>query len=206
MSHTVTLDPETFTMVKYDAAELLALADEAATAAGVPDDVPIGIEVDEALPHPLVASASWVSDGSIGLWFSGGTFEDPQRQAELHPEISRTELTAALLRAKDRLDGGFEDAPPDAELSERQRAIWDVYAEGRVARLGFKVKEPRRRYTYRLRCGFNDVADAEYDRLWAAPSLSWTELDEISERLAEADPRPATKKRSLRNPALRQTT
>ncbi len=117
VTHTFTLDPETFTLVKFDAAELLALAEESATAAGVPDDVSIAIDVDEALPHPLVASMSWVTDGTIGLWFSGGTFEDPQHQAMLHVENSKAELTGALLRARDRIDGGFEDAPPDGELS-----------------------------------------------------------------------------------------
>jgi hypothetical protein len=203
VTHTITLDPETFTLVKFDAAELLSLAEEAATAAGVPDGTPISIEVDEALPNPLSASAVWIDDGKIGTWFSGGTFEDPQRQALLQPEVTKTELAAAFLRARDRLDGGFEDAPADSEVTERQRAIWDVYAEGRVARLdGFTVKEPRRRYTYRLRCGFNDVADSEYERLWAATALTWAQLLEIEERLAAADPRPVAKK-PLRNPSLR---
>lgn len=202
MTHSFTLDPETFTMVKFDAGELLGLAEEAATAAGVPDDVAISIDVDEALPHPLVASMSWIEDGRIGLWFTGGSFEDPQRQAMLHPENSKAELAAALLRAQDRRDGGFEDAPPDGELSERQRGIWDVYTEGRVSRLGFHVNEPRRRYSYRLRAGFTDVADAEYEQLWAATALTWAQLSEIEARLVAADPRPATKK-PIRNPSLR---
>jgi hypothetical protein len=203
VTHTFTLNPETFTLVKFDAAELLALAEESATAAGVPDDVAIAIEVDEALPHPLIAHMSWIADdGSIGLWFSGGTFEDPQHQSMLHPENSKAELAGALLRARDRLDGGFEDAPPDGELSERQRGIWDVYTEGRVARLGFHVNEPRRRYSYRLRAGFNDVADAEYEQLWVATALTWAQLSGIEERLAAADTRPAAKK-PLRNPSLR---
>jgi hypothetical protein len=202
VTHTFTLDPETFTLVKFDAAELLALAEEAATAAGVPDDVSIAIDVDEALPHPLVASMSWITDGNIGLWFSGGSFEDPQHQAMLHFENSKAELAGALLRARDRLDGGFEDAPPDGELSERQRGIWDVFTEGRISRLGFRVNEPRRRYSYRLRAGFNDVADAEYEQLWVGTSLTWAQLSEIEERLVAADPRPAAKK-PLRNPSLR---
>jgi hypothetical protein len=203
VSHSFTLNPETFTLVKFDAAELLALAEESATAAGVPDDVAVAIDVDEALPHPLIAHMSWINeDGSIGLWFSGGTFEDPQHQAMLHPENSKAELAAAFLRALDRRDGGFEDAPADGELSERQRSIWDVYTEGRVVRLGYHVNEPRRRYSYRLRAGFNDVADAEYEQLWAATALTWAQLCEIEERLAAADPRPAAKK-PLRNPSLR---
>ena len=57
MSHQISLTPDAFTMVKFDAAELLAIAESAATAVGVPDDVEITIDVDEALPLPLIASA-----------------------------------------------------------------------------------------------------------------------------------------------------
>jgi hypothetical protein len=205
VSHKFSLTPETFTMVKFDAAELLAIAESAATGVGVPDDVAINIEVDEALPLPLIASAVDASSGSIDSWFSGGCFESPKYQAELEPDVSKTEFGAAFLRGRDRLDGGFENAPPDADISERQRAIWDVYTDGRLDQLGgFLMNEPRRRYTYRLRCGFNDVADAEYQRLWKTPSLSWAELEAVEGRLAAADPRPAPKK-SIRQESLRQS-
>jgi hypothetical protein len=114
------------------------------------------------------------------------------------------ELASAFLRGRDRLDGGFEDAPADGDISERQRVIWDTYTEGRLNRQGgYLINEPRRRYTYRLRCGFNDVADTEYERLWGgATSLSWAELEEIERLLVAADPRPAAKK-PLRNETLR---
>ncbi len=205
MSHKIALTPEAFTMVKFDAGELLAIAEVAATDVGLPDDVAISIEVDEALPLPLIASAVDSGDGQISAWFSGGCFESPKYQAVLEPDISKTELGAAFLRGRDRLDGGFEDAPPDGEISERQRAIWDVYTDGRLARLGgFLMNEPRRRYSYRLRCGFNDVADAEYEQLWRAGSLSWAELGQIEDRLAAADLRPAAKK-SIRQESLRQS-
>jgi len=204
VSHSFRLVPEAFTMVKFDAAEFLALAEAAATDVGVPEDVPVAIEIDEALPLPLIASAAEVQDGGIALWFTGGTFEDPRRQACLEPVITRTELAAALLRGLDRRSGGFEDAPPDADLTDRQRAIWDVYTEGRLARLdGYTIREPRRRYTFRLRGGFNDVADAEYERLWSIPSLTWTELAAIDEKLIEADTRPEAKRTSLRKETLR---
>lgn len=203
MSHRITLQPETFTLVKFDAAEFLAIAEDVATSLGVPDIVAIAIEVDEALPLPLIGSVSAVADGALALWFTGGTFEDPRYQAQLEPIITRTELGAAMLRALDRRDGGFADAPPDEELSDRQRAIWDVYAEGRLARLGgFTVREPRRRYTFRLRGGFNDVADAEYERLWGLAAFSWADLLESDARLAAADTRPAAK-RAIRKDSLR---
>ena len=205
MSYDISLTPEVFTLVKYDAASLLAIAQDAAKAVGVPDGVSIEIEVDEALPGPLIASASEAEPGKLSFWFSGGCFEDPKRQAELQPDLSKTELGAAFLRGRDRLDGGFEDAPPDGEISERQRAIWDVYTDGRLARLGgFVMNEPRRRYSYRLRAGFNDVADAEYERLWTSERLSWSELEAVEGRLAAADPRPAAKK-PIRQPSLRNS-
>jgi hypothetical protein len=203
VSHTISLTPETFTLVKYDAAEVLALAQDAADAVGVPDDVSIAIEVDEALPGPLAASAVEAADSSMTIWFSGGSFEDPKVQAVLDPEMTRAALAAAFLRGRDRVSGGFTDAPNDSEISERQRAIWDTYAEGRLVQMGgFTIREARRLYTFRLQCGFNDVADAEYDRIWKSDSLSWTELEAIDAKLIEADGRPQAKK-SLRRESLR---
>jgi hypothetical protein len=202
VSHTITLTPEAFTLVKYDAAELLAIAEDAATTVGVPDGVAIAIEVDEALPNPLVASLVDVVDGKLACWFTGGTFEDPQRQAELQRDTSRIELAGLLLRGRDRLDAGFEAAPPDGEISDRQRAIWDVYTDGRLVRLGFGLNEARRRYCYRLQAGFNDVADAEYEKAWAASSMTWGDLEAVEARLAEADTRAVTKK-PLRRESLR---
>ena len=69
---------------------------------------------------------------------------------------------------------------------------------------GFVINEARRRYSYRLRAGFNDVADAEYERLWTAERLSWSELEAIESTLAAADPRPAAKK-PIRQPSLRNS-
>ncbi len=121
----------------------------------------------------------------------------------LQPEISRAELAALFLRGRDRLEGGFQAAPADAEISDRQRAIWDVYTDGRLSRLGgFLVNEPRRLYSYRLQCGFNDVADAEYERAWRADSLTWPELEAIEGRLAAADTRAVVKK-PIRRETLR---
>ena len=49
--------------------------------------------------------------------------------------------------------------------------MWDTYAEARAAALGYPVRVQRRRYVFRLYGGFNDVADTEFDRLWAGGTL-----------------------------------
>ena len=117
------------------------------------------------------------------------------------------ELASAFLRARDRLDGGFEDAPPDGELTERQRVIWDIYTEGRLYRQGgYLVNEPRRRYTYRLRCGFNDVADAEYERLWAVAPRSPGPSSRRSRSASSPPTRGRRIKKPLRNETLRILT
>lgn len=204
----LTLRPEQFELVKFDADRLRALIDEVAGRIGFPADVPLAVEVDEVLPSPISVSIATVAgDGSVELWFAGGCFEDPQRQGYLQEAYTRTALAAALLRALDRRSEGFAGAPSDPELTERQRAIWDVSAEGRVNALGgFTVREPRRRYVYRLYGGFNDVADGEYARLWSGAPLSWAELEAIDARLDAADTRPRPKKSRVAaaKPDLRQ--
>lgn len=199
----VTLIPAEFTLVKFDADEVRALIDRTMAEVAFPDDVDVTIEVDEVLPHPLTASATDVVDGAAKLWFTGGCFESPQRQTGLSVDNTRVELGAGLLRAKDRLVGGFDNAPADDELDERQRTIWDAYAEARLAALGYPVRVQRRRYTFRLFGGFNDLADAEFERLWSGATLTWDELAAMSDALAAADTRPERKK-SIRKESLRR--
>jgi hypothetical protein len=84
------------------------------------------------------------------------------------------------LRARDRLRGGFGEAPADDDLSLRQVAAWETYSVGRLARLGVQVNEQRWRYNFRNRHGFSDVSDAAFDHIWASDGLSWGELEAIS--------------------------
>ena len=157
------------------------------------------------LPAPLIGSYADVVDGKVSLWFTGGSFEDSRYQGQIHEVNASTELAAAFLRSRDRLSGGFADAPKDQTISDRQRAVWDVYTEGRLVRLGFEVREPRRRYTFRLHCGFNDVADAEYFRLWGADELTWSDVEATAAKLEAADSRPVVKKKVVRRETLRDT-
>ncbi len=169
----VEVTPEQFTLVEYDAGVIGGLAEELATKVGLPDDTSIRIEIDEELPLPLTGSTADVVAGRAELWFSGANFEDGRHRATFNEPVARTELAAALFRARDRLDG-FADAPVDEDLSDGQRAAWEAWAEGRTARIGEFTRKVRRQYVFRLYNGFTDVADQSFERLWTGDGFTWS--------------------------------
>ncbi|MBV8949954.1 MAG: hypothetical protein JOZ99_03700 [Actinobacteria bacterium] len=200
----VTVAPDPFRLVPYDASTIARLAREAAAMAGFPDDVAVALEVDEVLPHPLTGTFVDVTGGRVSVWMSGANFEDPKRPLKFQEELAFAELVRAFLRAADRLRPEFAGAGPDEDLTDRQRAAWDVWTEGRAQRLGVPGTRPDRlRYHYRLHHGFNDVADDVFDRLWAADALAWTDLEQACAETDAADTRSRPKKTALRKEQLR---
>lgn len=189
---TVTVRPDPFTLIAYDAAEIAAIVREVAERVGLPAEVAIEVDVDEELFAPIVGHLSDVVDGVVKIWISGGNLEDSRKPRNFAPEQARRDFTFALLRAKDRLSPGFADAPDDAGLTRGERAAWDVSANGRAERLGITVRRPAQRYDYRLQHGFTDVADAAFERLWAADAITWAELRAVCTETG-ADERSASK-------------
>ena len=116
MAGRVTVTPDPFTLIEYDAAEIARITEDAAALVGFPPDVEIALEVDEVLFAPLSGTMSDVVDGRAELWISGGNFEDTAGPAHFEPNQARADITHMLLRAKDRLSDDFADAPPDREL------------------------------------------------------------------------------------------
>jgi hypothetical protein len=196
VAHRIELCPERFTLVNYSPDDVVRLAGEEAARVGLPESTPVALEVDEALPNPL---SGWVADladgGEARVWVSGGDFEDPRYRLALSEPLARRTLAMAFLRIVDRL-GPCAAAPPEGELTDRQRAAWDVWAEGRVARLGVPSHPTRRRYHFRLAHGFNDVADAVFDRLWAAGALTWADLEAAGAETEAVDTRQPAKPRA----------
>jgi hypothetical protein len=193
----VEVAPEQFTLVRYDAGVIAGIAEELASKVGLPDDVPVHIEIDEELPLPLTGSTADVADGRAVLWFSGANFEDGRHRATFNDRLARVDLAMALFRANDRLQG-FADAPADEDLSDAQRAAWESFAEGRAARLGEFARKVR------LYNGFTDVADDAFERLWVADRFTWSELEALCAECRAADPRPAPKQKSaVRKETLR---
>ena len=109
-----------------------------------------------------------------------GSFEDSKRPRQQSEVATTINLGRILLRVSDRLKGGFADTPPDDDISLAQMAAWETYCAGRLTRLGLRINKQRWLYNFRNRHGFTDAADAAFEQLWAADSLTWSELDLIS--------------------------
>ena len=179
----VSVTPQEFTFVKYDAARIAELTSTLADQIGLPADTVIELEIDEKTPATRVRTDSL---DPIRLHVEGGALEDPTVPRSLSDRLAADALGRLLLRAKDRRDGGFADAPPDAELDLAQQTAWDTYSMGRLERLGYDVRPQRRLYHFRNRHGFTDVADNAFKRLWAAESLTWADIEAVCAETASA--------------------
>lgn len=171
----VTVTPSTFQFVAFDAAAIEHTARTLVDALGIDRDVVI--EVDETTPLARVRVE--VGD-TIVIRVESGAFEDTRRPRQQSETATATAIGRVLLRARDRLTGGFGEAPPDDELTLAQVAAWEAYCVGRLERLGIAVNQQRWRYNFRNRHGFSDASDAAFDRTWASDGLTWADLDELS--------------------------
>jgi hypothetical protein len=187
----VTVTPDPFTLVPYEAAAIAALVEDVAAMVDFPPDVQIDVEVDEELFAPLTGHMADVVDGRATLWISGANLEDTRAPRTFAPEQARLDFAVMLLRAKDRLSDDFAAAPSDRELERGERVAWDVYAIGRAGRLGSPVRRQRELYDFRLQHGFTDVADAAFDRCWAAPSMTFAGVLELCKETGAANRRPS---------------
>ena len=170
----VSVTPQEFHFVKFDAGEISSLASKLADQIGLPADTTIEIDIDESTPAGRVRTDSV---DPIKLHIEGGAIEDPTVPRTLSERLAADVIGRLLLRAKDRASGGFEGAPDDADLNLQQQTAWDTACMGRLERLGYDVRKPRRQYHFRNRHGFSDVADTVFERLWAADSVTWADIE-----------------------------
>jgi hypothetical protein len=192
MTSRVHITPEKFTLVAYDADEIVRIVEDVAALIGFPPDVEIDLDVDQELFAPLVGHMSDVTDGRAHIWISGANFEDKLAPQHFSASQARDDLTVALLRAKDRLSADFASTPDESNLSRAERAAWDVWAHGRAGRFGVPVRRQALLYEYRLQHGFTDTADAAFARLLAAETMTWDGIREICRETGAVD-RPASK-------------
>ena len=172
----VTVSPEEFAFVKYDAAAIAAIVAELAERLEIAN--PIRVVVDETTPlakvYEEIDAAS--SDATITLHAQSGALEDRQHPMSFSATSAREALGRILLRARDRIRADFADAPGDLDLTLAENAAWDTYCAGRLARMGIDTNQQRWRYNHRNRFGFDDRVDAEFDRFWSADDLGWADI------------------------------
>ncbi len=172
----VTVSPEEFTFVKYDAAEIAAIVAELAAQLEIAN--PIRVVVDETTPlakaYEEIDAAS--SDATITLHAESGALEDLKHPMSFSATGAREALGRVLLRARDRMRSDFADAPADLELTLEENAAWNTYCAGRLERMGVETNQQRWRYNHRNRFGFHDGVDVAFDALWAADDLGWAEV------------------------------
>ena len=173
-----TVTPETFTMVLFDHGAIVAAADGVAAAVGLPAGEELRVEVDEANP---LARTHLLSIDPVVVAVDGGAFEDPRYPRQLDPSAVAVVVGRLLLQALDRRNPAFGDPPPDDALSVPHRVAWDVYALGRLNRLGYPAQRQRRLYNFRNRHGFTDQADAAFDALWTGQDLTWADIERLSD-------------------------
>lgn len=172
----VTVAPERFALVEYDAAEIAAVVRDLAELIGITN--PVSVEVDERTPLSKMSASidGTSSDATVRLRFESGALENTKQLTTFGTARARLSIGRMLLRASDRLSGRFDDAPDDLTLSNPQNAAWDTYCGGRLERLGLDPVQQQYRYDFRNRFGFGDDVDADFDRLWAADGLAWSDL------------------------------
>jgi hypothetical protein len=178
----VTVTPSTFQFVHFDAALIERVASELAGALGLADR-DLRIEVDETTPLAKVE----IELDPLVVRVQSGAFEDTRRPRFQSEHATATSIGRCLLRARDRLVGGFGEAPPDDELTLAQAAAWEAYCVGRLERVGVPANQQRWRYNFRNRHGFHDAADAGFDRIWASDGLTWAGLCELSRSAGSAE-------------------
>jgi hypothetical protein len=174
----VEVQPDTFTLVEFDAAEIRALAERLAAEIGLPADLVVRVEVDETTP---LGNARLASLEPVVLALESGALEDAKAPRRLAPAGAADVLGRLLFEVRDRLDPRFADAPPAGELTLPQASAWQAYCVGRLGRLGYKVQRQRRLYHFRNRHGFTDAADAAFERLWQGEDLGWADVQAASD-------------------------
>ncbi len=190
----VTVTPDPFTLIAYDAAEIAAIVEDVAAL--------VGIAEQRRHPSGRRRRAVRAARGALVR-----RRRRPHRALDLGCQLRGQPPAAHLLaragppRPHDRVAAG--QGPALARLRRRaaRRPAHPRRAgcvgrlrrrSGRPPRLGgLPVRHQAQLYEFRLQHGFSDVADAAFERLWESPSTSFAAIQEICAETGAADRGPS---------------
>lgn len=187
----ITVTPETFTYVKFEHGLLVDILTTLQGVVGL-GDADIELVVQEQVPF---GKAKVTGLDPIALDVESGALEDPLRPRVLSVAGSADILGQLLLQARDRLDESFGAPALDEPLGQAVHVAWSTYCVARLTRAlaaagdpidGYHPQLQRRRYTFRTRHGFSDVADEQFERIWNADGLTFAEIVAISDAAVDA--------------------
>jgi len=162
----VTVEPQAFAVVEFDAATIARVAADVAAHAGLPPALPIRIVVDE---QSMLSQARLRSVDPIVIEASSGAFEDRSRPRRLSQANVADPLARLLQRVADRRSSAFALAPAEEYLTPQEAAAWDVSCLGRAG----SPFEARHRYDFSICCGFGPAAQEAFDVLWHSAVIDW---------------------------------
>ena len=172
----VSVDPAEFTQVKFDATEIASFVTVLAEQLGVSNTIQLVVDETTPLTKITCSIEAASSDATIVIEAQSGAIENTKQLTTLGTLQLNTSVGRMLLRARDRMRSDFADTPSDDDLSLAETAAWDTYCAARLARVGNEINAQRWRYNHRNRFGFSDAGDADFDRLWSAEDLGWTDV------------------------------
>ena len=185
----VIVTPETFSLVSFDRAEIVAITEELLPKVGIDADADVRVEVNEGSP---LGWAVVESLDPVTLNIESGALEDPKRPRALSVEGAQNVIGRLLLEASDRLDPAFDAPPLDEPLDPAVDNAWETYRAGRLDQLGYRYYDQRQRrlYHFRNRHGFTDRADAVFERLWTGDGFTFADLRDLSDEALGAPAQP----------------
>ena len=181
----ISVAPETFTKVDFDATRIAEYASAAlAMVADLSNDLDLDLQIDEDAATSRLAISSL---DPIVFAIDGGALEDYKKPRELGELESKIAVCRLLLELVDRRNPGFGAPGLGVEAStQAHRQAWDVNLYGRVGRLGLRLHKPRFLYNFRNRHGFTDNADRAFEQLWSTDELTWSRITELSDTAIDA--------------------
>ena len=126
----ITVTPDTFTKVEFDADAIRSIAEAVSQRLGaIADDLDVELVIDEDQPTTRMSIASL---DPLVFHLDSGALEDTREPRTLGTEMASVSIASLFIEYLDRIDPSF-GAPPLGQPEDfAERIAWSAYTHGRV--------------------------------------------------------------------------